>query len=73
MLNDVVQPSVKNLPNGIFRNMKISAPNKRQRDGPEQNDERIAETVELRREDEENQNERRAQIRRRNLLPSVRN
>jgi len=27
MLKDVVQPSVKKFPNGIFRNMKMPAPN----------------------------------------------
>ena len=58
MLNEVVQLSVKNFPNGIFRNMKIAAPKQRQRHGAEQNDERIAEAVELRGEDQKDQNDR---------------
>ena len=37
--------------------MKMPAPNMRERDRAEQNDERIAEAVELRRQDEKDQND----------------
>ena len=43
--------------------MKTPAPNKRERDGSQQNNQRIAETVELRCEDEKNQHERQAKTR----------
>ena len=54
----VVQPSVKNLPNGIFKNMNTAAPNKREWHRTEQNDQRIAEAVKLGSENEENQHNR---------------
>ena len=53
--------------------MKMSAPNMRQRDRSEQNDERIAEAVELRRQDEKDQHERKQKHAAETCLPSVRN
>ena len=60
MLNEVVQPLVKNgkFGFGSLRKMKMSAPNSASGTEPEQDDERIAEAIKLRREDEEDEDER---------------
>ena len=58
MLNDVVQRSVKNCPNGIFKKHEETRAEHGERDRSQQNNERIAEAVELRRQDEKDQHQR---------------
>ena len=57
MLSVVVQPSVKNFPIRHFQEHENQRAEHRQRHGAEQDDERIAEAVELRGEHEKDQDD----------------